>query len=107
MKNKEQIKQEIVNYLTKTSFHAFKSESGELFKVVNIDGKFYTINDGSINKVREINIDNYIDNFGNNAKCILKNYLFLNRKLHSVKNTRLLREYVNTICDTSIKKVLA
>jgi hypothetical protein len=102
MKTKEQIKQEIVNYLTKTSYHLF-SYNGGIFKVLKVDDKFYIIDTGSsINKVKQIDIDRFLLS-GTNAKCILKHTLFLNKEMISIKNTKDMRNYINSIYEAYVK----
>lgn len=97
MKTKEQIKQEIVNYLTKTSNHLFNYNGG-IFKVFRNGDKFYIIDTGSsFNKVKEVDIDKYILSYEGNAKCVLKHQLFLGKEMVSVKNTKDMRSYVNSI----------
>jgi len=112
MKTNEQIKQEVINYLVKTSQHTFSYEDGKLFKVVNIDGTpeakagFNIVDDSSFSKVKGIPILSYIDRYGSNAKCVIKHNLFLNRKLKSVRTTKYTKGVIDTILDPSKKKVL-
>ena len=112
MKTNSHIKQEIINYLVKTSKHTFSYEDGKLFKVVNIDGTsdanagFNIVDESSFSKVKGINIGSYIDAYGSNAKCVIKHNLFLNRKLKSVKTTKYTKDTIDTILDPSKKKVL-
>jgi hypothetical protein len=97
MKTNEQIKQEIVNYLTKTSYHLFNYNNG-IFKVYRGGDRFYIIDTGSnFNKVKEIDINRYVSNCGSNAKCVLKHSLFLGKEVTSVKNTQDMRSYVDGI----------
>lgn len=92
MKTKETIKQEIINYLTKTSQHTFSYEDGSLFKVVKDGDDFYTVDEKSSFPTKKINIDNTISYYENNAKCVLKHRLFLNRPVKSVKTNKFTNE---------------
>lgn len=103
MKTTEQIKQEIVNYLTKTSIHTFVkpkstykwSQTGPqyeydyneftYFKVIKIEDEFFKLEN---NKLTKIDIDYYIKYYGNNAKCVLSQSLFLDKKMKSVKSNK-------------------
>ena len=114
MKTKEQIKQEIVNYLTKTSIHTFikpkatfkwKQEGSHYeydyneftyFKVIKIDEDFYYIENSKLHK---IDIDHYINYWSNNAKCVLSNSLFLDKKMKSVKSNKYHLEEISKILD--------
>lgn len=105
MKTQEQIKQEIVNYLTKTSGHTFikpKStfkwgnyntpgyyeydyEDFTYFKVIQKEGDFYCLEGGRLSK---IDIDSKIKYWGNNAKCVLSHSLFIDKKMKSVRSNK-------------------
>jgi hypothetical protein len=106
MKTQEQIKQDIVSYLTKTSAHTFINPKAttkwikqgvyyeydynefSYFKVMVKDGEFYYLEKRDRNdyKLYPINIDNYITYYGNNAKCVISHKLFLGKKMKSVKS---------------------
>jgi hypothetical protein len=106
MKTKEQIKQEIVNYLTKTSEHTFIKPKAttkwikegvyceydynefSYFKVMVQDGEFFYLEKRDRNdyKLYPINIDSSINYYGNNAKCVISHNLFLDKKMKSVKS---------------------
>ena len=110
MKTQEQIKQEMVSYLTKTSTHTFIKPSAKFkfgnsetpgyyeydynefsyFKVMVKDGEFYYLEKRDRNdyKLYPINIDNSITYYGNNAKCVISHNLFLGKKMKSVKSNR-------------------
>ena len=103
MKTTEQIKQEIVNYLTKTSIHTFvkpkatykRSQTGSqyeydyedftYFKVIKVEDEFFKLEN---DKLTKIEIAHYIKYYGNNAKCVLSNNLFLDKKMKSVKSNK-------------------
>jgi hypothetical protein len=101
MKTTEQIKQEIVNYLTKTSQHTFVKPKATYnwtqreneydyneftyFKVIKIEDEFFKLEN---DKLTKIDIDNYIRYYGNNAKCVLSHNLFLDKKMKSVKSNK-------------------
>jgi hypothetical protein len=110
MKTQEQIKQEIVSYLTKTADHTFIKPKATFkwgdsktpgyyeydydnftyFKIMIENGEFYSLeNSGALGyKVSKIDIDNYIKYWGNNSKGVLSNSLFLDKKMKSVKSNR-------------------
>lgn len=103
MKTTEQIKQEIFNYLTKTSIHTFVkpksnykwSQTGSqyeydyneftYFKIIKNEDEFFKLEN---DKLTKIDIDNYIKYYGNNAKCVLSHNLFLDKKMKSVKSNK-------------------
>jgi hypothetical protein len=97
MKTQETIKQEIINYLTKTSQHTFSYEDGSLFKVVKDGDNFYTVDEKSSFPVKKINIDNTVAYYENNAKCVLKHRLFLNRPVKSIKSNKFNKTQVDTL----------
>jgi len=112
MKIQEQIKQEIVNYLTKTSIHTFIKPKATFkwgdsktpgyyeydyndftyFKVIKILEDFYVLENITSSKLEyrltKIDIDFYIKYWGNNSKCVLSNYLFQEKKMKSVKSNK-------------------
>jgi hypothetical protein len=88
MKTTEQIKQQIFNYLNKTSQHTFMkpdSNGFTYFKVIKIEDEFFKLENGNLTK---INIDNYIKYYSNDAKCVISHNLFLNKKMKSVKSNK-------------------
>jgi len=115
MKTTEQIKQEIVNYLTKTSQHTFVkpkatykwSQTGSqyeydyedftYFKVIKNEDEFFRLEN---NKLTKIDIDNYIKYYGNNAKCVLSQNLFLDKKMKSVKSNKYHLEEIKNILES-------
>ena len=119
MKNVEQIKQEIVSYLTKTSIHTFikpkvtfkwdKENSRyeydynefTYFKVIKVGEDFFHLEKNSSNyKLSKIDIDNYVKYWGNNAKCVLSNSLFLDKKMKSVKSNKYHLEQIKEILES-------
>lgn len=95
MKTKEQIKNEVVNYLTKTCNHIFmitKSNEEHFFKVTIINGDFYEINiKNNIYSRIKIEIDKQILYYESNAKNVIKNNLFLNKGMRSIKKTNYIK----------------
>jgi hypothetical protein len=122
MKTTEQIKQEIVNYLTKTSQHTFVKPKATFkwgdsktpgyyeydykdftyFKVIKKEDEFFQLEkSGSSNyKLSKIDIDTYIKYYGNNAKCVLSNNLFLDKKMKSVKSNKYHLEEIKNILES-------
>lgn len=112
MKTQEQIKQEIVNYLTKTSIHTFIKPKATFkwgdpktpgyyeydytnftyFKVIKILEDFYSLENSTLSKLEyrltKIDVDFYIKYCDNNSKCVLSNYLFQEKKMKSVKSNK-------------------
>ena len=123
MKTTEQIKQEIVNYLTKTSIHTFVApkvtfkwsqtgyqyeydyENFTYFKVIKVEDEFFKLensngqNTPTSYKLTKIDINNYISYYGNNAKCVLSNNLFLDKKMKSVKSNKYHLEVIKNILE--------
>jgi predicted acetyltransferase len=89
-KTNEQIKTEVINYLTKTSKHTFQKENGSYFKVFQSGNGFQVFENKTLNI--EWNIDQYISWYGENAKNVIKHRLFLDKKMKSVKNIKSLEE---------------
>lgn len=125
MKTLDQIKSEIISYLTKTSSHTFVSpkvttkytpngverkydyENGTYFKVIKKGDNFYTFEGNKdAHTMRKIDIDYYIKYYGNNAKCVLKHSLFLNKNMKSIKSTKFVKEQISEILDKNTKKEL-
>ena len=81
-------KQEVISYLTKTSKHFFKNEKGDTLEVkFNPEtGEF------SYNGSRVYNINGFLENYKENAKCVIKHMLFLNKKFKSVKRPKVIAE---------------
>lgn len=119
MKTQEQIKQEIVNYLTKTSIHTFikpkatykYSQTGSqyeydyneftYFKVIKIEDEFFQLEKSGNNyKLSKIDIDTYIKYYNNNAKCVISNNLFLDKKMKSVKSNKYHLGEIKNILDS-------
>lgn len=117
MKNVEQIKQEIVNYLTKTSIHTFVKPKATFkwgdsktpgcyeydyneftyFKVIKFEDEFFKLEN---DKLTKIDIDNYIKYYGSNAKCVLSQNLFLDKKMKSVKSNKYHLEEIKNILES-------
>ena len=109
MKTTEQIKSEVINYLTKTSNHLFQTTKEEFYKVL-VEGDNYIVINGD--KVSVTNVNDVISYYGNNTKCVIKHQLFLipsytslnypatnSNKLKSIKNFKTMREKFNKISE--------
>jgi len=109
MKTTEQIKSEVINYLTKTSNHLFQTTKEEFYKVL-VEGDNYIVINGD--KVSVTNVNDMISYYGNNTKCVIKHQLFLipsytslnypatnSNKLKSIKNFKTMREKFNKISE--------
>ena len=111
MKTTEQIRQEVLNYLDKTSNHVFLKpdstyvgqgpreynyEKGSFFKIIKKEDGYYTFNSSFINdKIRKFDIESCIKVYGSNAKCVIKHSLFINKKMKSVKNNKHIQELID------------
>lgn len=104
MKTQEQIKQEVVNYLTKTSQHTFSYEDGSLFKIEKVGDKFYLIDQKSHKQVSEIEYDKTVSYYMENAKCVIKHRLFLSRPVKSIKTNKYTKEIIDSIINPSKNK---
>lgn len=100
MKTTEQIRQEVINYLTKTSKHTFTYEDGKLFKVISENDKFYILDEKSLYNMKEINFDSKISYYGSNSKNVIKHILFLNKNSKSIKNSKFIKEAIKSIVDS-------
>ena len=114
MKTVEQNKQEVINYLTKTSIHTFLKpkatfkwgdmnkpghyeydyEDSTYFKVFNEGEKWFYIEDG---KIKNLDIEHYLKYYDSNAKCVISNFLFLNKKMKSVRNNKFIQSKINDV----------
>lgn len=97
MKTKEQNTQNVVNYLTKTAGHTFEYPNGEIFKVLKVEDSFYVVDEKAYTKVRKINIDTNVGYYEDNTKNVMKQSLFLNKNLKSVKTNRYTKDKVDSI----------
>jgi hypothetical protein len=93
MKNSEQIKAEVLNYLTKTSNHLFTI--GDVEQKILLEGDFYIVINGS--NVSVTDIKTMIGYYGNNTKCVIKHQLFLipryyNKPIKTIHNYKLAKE---------------
>ena len=118
MKTAEQNKQEVINYLTKTSIHTFLKpkatfkwgdhnkpgyyeydfENGTYFKVLNQDDKWVYIED---DKIKNLDID-YLLKYGGNAKCFIKKRLFLNKNMKSVRNNKFVQSKIDDVLKSKL-----
>ena len=102
-KTTEQIKNEIISYLTKTSHHTFM-KNGSYFKVLREETDdsvvFKMLQD---EKVSLIDINQYIKWYGDNAKNVIKHRLFLHYhpdyKVIAIKSTTDVRKTINELIE--------
>ena len=90
-KTKEQIKMEVVKYLTKTSNHTFIKPDGKYFKVFKKENDTFQVFENETLNL-PINIDQCISWYGENTKNLIKHRLFLNKKMISVKRIKIINE---------------
>ena len=120
MKTQEQIKQEIVSYLTKTEVHTFIKPKATFkwgkeqsyyeydyneftyFKVLVKDGEFFYLEKNGVGDYRmsKIDIDYFIKYYGNNSKCVISNNLFLGKKMKSVKSNKYHLDEIDKIIES-------
>ncbi len=105
MKTNEQIKTEVLNYLTKTTGHLFTIGKSE-HKIL-LEGDFIITITGD--NVSVSNIDTLIGYYGNNTKCVVKHKLFLipryyNQEIKTIPNYKLAKQKYNLISE-SIKDI--
>jgi hypothetical protein len=74
MKTTEQIKTEVVNYLTRTSQHLFTDTKGSFYKVFVDGDNFIVIKD---DKTTVYDINKYIQWYAQHTECVVKHLLFL------------------------------
>jgi hypothetical protein len=101
MKTQEQIKAEVLNYLTKTTGHLFTIGRSE-HKIL-LEGDFYIAITG--NNISINNINTMISYYGNNTKCVIKHQLFLipkyyNQEIKTIPNYKLAKQKYNLISDS-------
>jgi hypothetical protein len=115
MKNVEQIKTEVLNYLTKTSNHLFTI--GDVEHKILLEGDFYIVING--NTVSVTDIKTMIGYYGDNTKCVIKHQLFLipryyNKPIKTIPNYKLAKEKYSLISEaikdktdkTEIQKII-
>lgn len=115
MKTTEQIKTELLNYLTKTSNHLFTI--GDVEHKILLEGDFYIVING--NSVSVADIKTMIGYYGDNTKCVIKHQLFLipryyNKPIKTIPNYKLAKEKYSLISEaikdktdkTEIQKII-
>ena len=101
MKTKEQNRQDVVNYLKITSKHAFMRGKGGIFKIEETEEGVFNEFIGGIRSHLGINIDWFVDNYGNDAKHVIRKRIFYDG--HGYKSIGM--RYYNKLNET--KKVLS
>jgi len=85
MKTQEQKQQETISYLRKTANHLFMKKDGSLFRVVEVEGKFWEM----INEVKgknPIDLDFAFKYYSSDPKAFVKRRLFpQDHEMKSVK----------------------
>lgn len=114
MKTVEQNKQEVINYLTKTSIHTFLKpkatfkwgdqnkpgyyeydfDNGTYFRVFNQGEKWFYVED---DKIKNLDIDHYLKYYGNNSKCVISHKLFLGKNTKSVRNNKFVQSKIEEV----------
>ena len=87
-------KQEVMNYLTKTTSHVFQKKDGTYLKVI-IDNETVKVLEGT--KVTTLDVDWYVKNYKENAKNVITHRLFLNKEVRSVKQTKYIKDEISEI----------
>ncbi len=96
---KDEAKKQVIDYLNKTAQHVFEvqvsryNEERVYLKVFKSeDGGFKVLDNG---RIRDINIDTTVNYYGGNAKNIIKQSLFLDRKATSVRQNKYVMAEIN------------
>lgn len=76
MKTKEQNRQDVVSYLRTTSKHAFFRGNKGIFRMEEVEGEVFNEVIGGIKSKSNINIDWFVDNYGNDAKHVIRKRIF-------------------------------
>lgn len=113
MKTQEQIKKEVINYLEKTSLHVFIKPKSRFdwkeskynydytdstyFRIIKVSDEKYKILEN--NKITDMDYEYYIRNYNENAKCVIKHMLFIDKKMKSVKNTKLINKTIDELLE--------
>ncbi len=100
---KETNKTKIEDYLQKTSLHTFKIKGDDYLKVVPIitkdNIKTYIIvkilPHSNVPNIDVSSIESIIKYYDDNAKNVIKNNIFLNKKSQSIKK----RRDINSVCE--------
>ena len=100
MKTKEQIKSEVLSYLKKSSIHLFTINETEHKVLIKDD--YYIIISGQNISINSI--DNKIEYYGQNTKCVIKNEIFLipryyKKDIKTIKNYKLAKDKYNQVLD--------
>lgn len=97
--------QKVEDYLRTVSKHLFLTENKRFFKAfpIQVNDKFYCFKlefDGKdANYVSIIDVDYYINSYGNNAKCVIGDMMFpphINKRT-SIVNFKAMREKIEEI----------
>lgn len=104
----ENFKKEVISYLTKTANHTFQKDVNGVksyFKVfVTEEGKvkYMECSTSGQYRIYNIDIDYYVKVYQGNAKCVISNILFLNKKMKAIKQNK----YVTAEIEEIIKNWL-
>lgn len=111
------IKQEVMNYLKKTSEHTFVKPKATFkwgstsryecdyddttyFKVFVDGDKVSYLEYSDVYKkyqLKTIDVDYFVNKYKGNALCVISNILFLNKKMKSVKQTKYVKSQIDEI----------
>jgi hypothetical protein len=100
MKTKEQNRQDVVSYLKTTSKHAFFRGNKGIFRMEEVEDEVFNEVIGGIKSKSNINIDWFVDNYGNDAKNVIRKRIFYDG--HGYTSIKM--KYYNKLNET--KKVL-
>jgi hypothetical protein len=84
-------KQALMSYLEATSKHAFVNPNGTFFAVREKEGKYYEV-DGT--RVTELTPELMVGYYKENSKCVMAHRLFLNRERKSIKQGKVVKEWL-------------
>lgn len=97
---KTNVEQEVLNYLNKTAKHLFITDSGDFYKILNYkdkeDGKLkiaiFSFSGVNV-QITTLGLEYYINEYGGNAKNVIKNMIFTDyTNVTSIPNFKLMKE---------------
>jgi hypothetical protein len=85
---------------TKPGYYEYDYQNGSIFKVIKEGDNYQILEDG---KLRKLDFEYYISYYKSNSKCVVKNNLFLEKKMKGIKNSRKVKEQISLIKETLSK----
>jgi len=100
----QDFEQNVVTYLTKTAKHLFITEKGEFFKVLPFENNNETYAlvmefNGETSWGKVLSVKQYVRWYDVNAKSCLKQEIFGNTKVKSIKNFKAMKELMSEMIE--------